>query len=85
MLLTILRDIAICIAFFLWIWILFTVLADLFRRHDTPKFIKILWIIFIILLPYLGVFVYLIVQRKGMTERALEQHAAASASSGEHA
>ncbi|HEY3864553.1 MAG TPA: SHOCT domain-containing protein [Solirubrobacteraceae bacterium] len=64
-------------AFVVWIWILFTVLADLFRRHDTSGFSKVLWIIFIIILPYLGVFVYLIAEHKGMTERAIKQHEAA--------
>ncbi|HEY3829639.1 MAG TPA: SHOCT domain-containing protein [Solirubrobacteraceae bacterium] len=61
-------------AFIVWLWILFTVLADLFRRHDTTGLHKVLWIIFIIVLPYLGVFVYLISQHNGMTERALQQH-----------
>ena len=58
-------------AFVVWLWILFTVIADLFRRHDTSGFMKVLWIIFIIVLPYLGVFVYLIAEHKGMTERAI--------------
>jgi hypothetical protein len=61
-------------AFIVWLWILFTVLADIFRRHDTTGLHKVLWIIFIIILPYLGVFVYLISQHNGMTERALKQH-----------
>jgi len=60
-------------AFIVWIWILFTVIADLFRRHDTSGFAKVLWIIFIIVLPYLGVFVYLIAEHTGMTERAIKQ------------
>jgi hypothetical protein len=63
-------------AFVVWIWILFTVLADLFRRHDTSGFHKVLWIIFIIILPYLGVFVYLIAEHTGMTERAIKQQEA---------
>jgi hypothetical protein len=58
-------------AFVVWLWILFTVIADLFRRHDTSGFMKVLWIIFIIVLPYLGVFVYLIAEHKGMTDRAI--------------
>ncbi len=66
-------------AFIVWIWILITVLADLFRRHDTSGFMKVLWIIFIIVLPYLGVFVYLIVEHKGMTERAVKQQSDAKA------
>jgi len=64
-------------AFVIWIWILITVLIDIFRRHDTSGFAKVLWIIFIIVLPYLGVFVYLIVEHKGMTERAVKQEEAA--------
>lgn len=64
-------------AFVIWIWILITVLIDIFRRHDTSGFAKVLWIIFIIVLPYLGVFVYLIVEHKGMTERAVKQQEAA--------
>ena len=64
-------------AFVIWIWILITVLTDIFRRHDTSGFAKVLWIIFIIVLPYLGVFVYLIVEHKGMTERAIKQQEAA--------
>jgi Phospholipase_D-nuclease N-terminal/Short C-terminal domain len=66
-------------AFVVWIWILFTVLADIFRRHDTSGFAKVLWIIFIIILPYLGVFIYLIAEHAGMTERAIKQQEAAQA------
>ena len=64
-------------AFVIWIWILITVFIDLFRRHDTSGFAKVLWIIFIIVLPYLGVFVYLIAEHKGMAERAVKQQRAA--------
>jgi hypothetical protein len=60
-------------AFVVWIWILFTVMIDIFRRHDTSGFAKVLWIIFIVVLPYLGVFVYLIFEHQGMTERAVKQ------------
>ncbi len=56
-------------AFVVWIWLLFTVFADIFRRHDTSGFAKVLWIIFIIIIPYFGVFIYLIAEHKGMTER----------------
>jgi Short C-terminal domain/Phospholipase_D-nuclease N-terminal len=64
------------LVFFLWIvwiWLLITVFADIFRRHDISGGKKTLWIIFTILLPYLGVFVYLITQNVGMTERQLER------------
>jgi predicted PurR-regulated permease PerM len=64
-------------AFVVWIWILFTVLADIFSRHDTSGFAKVLWIIFIIVIPYLGVFVYLIAEHAGMTERTMQRQKAA--------
>jgi hypothetical protein len=64
-------------AFFIWVWILFTVFADLFRRDDISGWGKAAWIIFVIVLPYLGVFVYLITEHKGMTERTLRQQQAA--------
>jgi hypothetical protein len=65
---------SLCIFFLwvLWLWILFTVFADIFRRHDLSGWGKAGWIIFTIVLPYLGVFIYLITQSKGMTERNLE-------------
>jgi hypothetical protein len=66
-------------AFVVWVWILFTVLADIFRRHDTSGMTKVLWIIFIIIAPYLGVFVYLIAQHSGMAERAAKHQQAAQA------
>ncbi len=71
--------ILIFFAFVVWIWILITVFADIFRRHDESGWIKVLWIIFIIVLPYFGAFVYLIAEHKGMTERALKQQEAAQA------
>ena len=57
----------------LWFWLLFTVFADIFRRHDISGWMKAAWLIFTILLPFLGVFVYLITQNNGMTERNLER------------
>lgn len=63
--------------FVVWIWLLFTVFADLFRRDDTSGWAKVLWIVFVIVLPFLGVFVYLIVEHEGMARRAAEQQAAA--------
>ncbi len=60
-------------AWVIWFWILITVFSDLFRRHDTSGFGKVLWIIFVIVLPFLGVFIYLIVNHDGMTERNIKQ------------
>jgi hypothetical protein len=72
--------ILIFFAFFIWIWLLFVVFADVFRRSDIGGWGKTGWIIFIIILPYLGVFVYLIAEHKGMTERTIAQQKAAQAS-----
>jgi Phospholipase_D-nuclease N-terminal len=60
-------------AFVIWFWLLITVFGDIFRRHDTGGFSKMLWIIFVILLPFLGVLVYLIAESKGMAERNTKQ------------
>ena len=59
--------------FIIWIWILITVFVDIFRRKDTSGFSKALWIIFVILLPYLGVLIYLIANHDGMADRNLAQ------------
>jgi phospholipase D-like protein len=64
---------AIIFLWVLWLWLLFTVFADIFRRHDLSGFGKTAWIVFTILLPFLGVFVYLITQNVGMTERNLQR------------
>jgi type VI protein secretion system component VasK len=58
--------------FVIWIWILITVFADIFRRKDVGGGSKALWIIFVIVLPYLGVFVYLIARGHKMQEHAIE-------------
>jgi len=63
-------------AFVVWIWILISIFGDIFRRRDIGGGAKTMWIIFVIVLPYLGVFVYLIAQHNGMTERAIEQQQA---------
>jgi Short C-terminal domain len=57
----------------LWLWILFTVFADIFRRDDLSGWGKAGWIVFTIVLPYLGVFIYLITQSQGMTQRNLDR------------
>ena len=58
--------------FFIWIWLLITVFADIFRSHDIGGFAKALWVIFVIFIPYLGVFVYLIARGHKMHEHAIE-------------
>ena len=71
----------IMIVFFwvLWFWLLITVFADLFRRHDMSGWIKALWVIFVIVLPYLGVLVYLIANGRHMAERNARDAQAAQA------
>ena len=57
----------------IWFWLLITIFADIFRRHDTSGFTKVLWIIFVIIVPFLGVFIYLIANHDGMPERNMAQ------------
>src|SRR6478609_2228516 len=57
--------------FFIWIWLLITVFGDIFRSDDLGGWGKALWTIFVIFLPYLGVFVYLIARGKKMGEHAV--------------
>jgi len=59
--------------FIIWFWLFITVIGDLFRRHDISGWGKAIWVIFLIVLPYIGVFAYLITQGRGMTERNLQQ------------
>ena len=57
--------------FVIWIWILITVFMDIFRSHDLGGWAKALWCIFVIILPFLGVFVYLIARGGKMQERQI--------------
>jgi Phospholipase_D-nuclease N-terminal/Short C-terminal domain len=64
------------IVFFAWviyIWIVITVLVDLFRRHDIGGWGKAGWVVFVIVLPFLGVLIYLIAQHDGMRERSTKE------------
>ena len=56
-----------------WIWILISIFADIFRRHDIGGWAKAAWIVFTIVLPFLGVLIYLISQHDGMQERTIKQ------------
>jgi hypothetical protein len=58
--------------FFIWIWLLILVFSDIFRSHDLSGLAKALWIIFVILVPYLGVFVYLIARGHKMQEHQID-------------
>jgi hypothetical protein len=57
----------------IWIWIVITVFSDLFRRHDISGWGKAAWVVFVIVLPFLGVLVYLIAQHDGMRDRSVKQ------------
>jgi uncharacterized membrane protein len=59
--------------FVIWFWLLITIFADLFRRHDINGWVKALWIIFVIVLPFLGILIYLITQSHGIAERNVKQ------------
>ena len=57
----------------IWIWIVVTVLIDIFRRDDIGGWAKAAWVIFVVILPWLGVLIYLIVESDGMRERSMKQ------------
>jgi Short C-terminal domain len=71
--LNVLWSMLIFFALFAWIWIAITVIADVFRRHDIGGFAKAAWVVFVIVLPWLGILVYLIAQHDGMRERSIKQ------------
>ena len=62
----------------IWIWIVITVFADLFRRHDISGWGKAAWVVFVIVVPFLGVLVYLIAQHDGMRDRTCSRPRARS-------
>jgi Phospholipase_D-nuclease N-terminal len=62
-------DVFAVFVFVLWFWLLVTILSDLFRRDDVSGFGKILWVILLVVLPYIGIFAYLLIQGRGMAER----------------
>ena len=68
-----LMDALAIFVFIVWFWLLITVAADLFRRHDITGWIKALWVIAWIVVPYLGVLAYLIFQGGGMAERNVQK------------
>ncbi|GGC76860.1 PLDc N-terminal domain-containing protein [Chelatococcus reniformis] len=63
-------DVLAIFVFIMWFWLLMTVIGDLFRRSDVSGLGKIVWIVVLILLPYIGIFAYLLLQGRSMAERA---------------
>jgi len=63
--------------FVIWIWILFTIIGDLFRDHEMSGWAKALWILFLIFIPFLTMLVYLIARGSGMRDRAIKAQAEA--------
>jgi hypothetical protein len=55
-----------------WIWVLISVVADIFRNHDMGGFAKALWVLFVILVPWLGVLIYLIANGDDMSNRQMQ-------------
>jgi Phospholipase_D-nuclease N-terminal/Short C-terminal domain len=71
--LDVLWTLIIFFAWVAWIWIAITVLGDVFRRDDIGGWHKAAWVVFVIVLPFLGVLIYLIAQHDGMRERSERQ------------
>lgn len=65
--------------FVVWIWLLITVYSDIFRSDDLSGVAKAAWVVFVLLLPYIGVLAYLIVRGSKMQERRMREAAAADA------
>ncbi len=63
--------------FIVWVWILFTIISDLFRNHDMSGWLKGVWIILLIFIPWLTALIYLIVYGSDMRERQLRAQAEA--------
>jgi Short C-terminal domain/Phospholipase_D-nuclease N-terminal len=63
--------------FVVWIWILWTILTDLFRNHEMSGWLKAVWVVVLIFIPYLAALVYLIVYGRDMRERTLKAQAEA--------
>ena len=71
--LNILWTLIIFFAWVAWIWIAIVIFMDIFSRRDISGWVKALWVVFVIILPFLGVLVYLIANHDGMTQRTVDQ------------
>jgi hypothetical protein len=60
-------------AWLAWIWIAITCFIDIFRRDDIGGWGKALWVVFLVVVPFLGVLVYLVAQHDGMRDRSIER------------
>ena len=72
-------DILIIFTWVIFIWIAITVLIDVFRRHDISGWGKAVWVVFVVILPWIGVLAYLIVNHDGMSERRMKEAQTAQA------
>src|SRR3974390_70401 len=68
-----LADVFAVFMFVLWFYLLIIVIGDLFRRHDISGWGKAIWVIALIVFPYLAIFAYMITQSRGMAERSVQQ------------
>jgi len=82
--LNILWSMLIFFCFVVWIWMMIAIFSDIFRRRDIGGWAKAAWCFFLIVLPFLGAFVYLIAQHDGMAERNLKGAQAAQAEFDQH-
>ena len=71
--LDVLWTLLVIFAWVVWFWLLIVVFSDLFRRRDIGGGKKVVWLIFVIFLPFLGVFAYLIANSDGMSQRSAER------------
>jgi hypothetical protein len=62
-------DVLLFFAWIIWFWLLISVFTDIFRRHDIHGGAKVLWVVFVIVLPYIGVLIYLLVEHAGIAQR----------------
>ena len=77
--LSVMWTLLVIFAWVIWFWLLIVIFADLFRRPDVSGWGKAAWVVFLIVLPFLGVLVYLISQSKGMAERRAREFQASQA------
>ena len=77
--LNVLWDILIIFAWVIFIWIAITVLIDVFRRRDISGWAKAAWVVFVVILPWIGVLVYLIANHDGMADRRMKEVQASQA------